>query len=415
MGRIYPAKQHLRNVVAKLVPKSNYILLKGSPLVSRGLSDQQYPFDQESNFYYCTGAVKPDWILLYDINKDEATLFIPELRTGKAVIYLGQLETVQEVKAGYDVDHVFYHDDVGGALIASMTGIFHGLDELIPALTCARSVKDEYEVGMIRRANEISCQAHAAVAKRLKSYKSEREAEAEFLKVCAIAGTKEQSYSPIFGAGRNASILHYGANDASFGKSELLLVDAACQFNRYAADVTRTYPISGRFSRRARILYETVLQMQIEAIDMLRPGVSMQTLQDHVHRILSRFLVDHKLVRCNLEVCEEKRLSLAFMPHGLGHHIGLDVHDVTPSAAKVPTTLEQAALEIGNVVTIEPGIYFNEEFLSTFSEDLNQDVLAEWMSLGGVRIEDCLLITQDGSENLTSMAKSVQEIENLIE
>lgn len=425
----YPAKAHLKSVADSLsIPlKSNFILLRGASAISRGLSDQVLPFEQESNFYYCTGAALPDWILLYDIKKNESTLFVPPQRRGRDLVYLGQLPSVREVLREYDVDHVCLHDDLGGALISSMSGIFYSItdESLITALTRARSVKDNYEVAACRKANDVSCRGHHKVARQIGRYKNERQAEADFRRVCALQGAAEQAYGPIFGVGRNASVLHYGVNNAEFEDAELLLVDAACSWKHYAADVTRTYPVTGRFSVKGKTLYTTVLTMQKEAIEMLRPGVSLSQLDDHVHSILSDFLVQEGLVRCTREVCMEKKLSKAFMMHGIGHHIGLDVHDVTPMTdmselrhtVKVPRVVAQAPLVAGNIVTVEPGIYFNEEFLSTFYESeevgklFDEARCREWYSLGGVRIEDCVLITGSGYDNLTSMAKELEEIE----
>ncbi len=440
----YPARSHLSKT-SKLLSeplKSNFIFLKGSSSIPRGSSDQFYAFDQESNFYFLTGSEEPDHILLYDIRNGRSVLFIPPLRTGRDVVYLGQRMSITEAMQVFDIDKASYHNEVGSDLIELVGGLFYTLNDkdLVDALTKARCSKDQYEVDAIRRANEVTCAAHMYVARGLQRYKTETEVHAAFLQQCRIKGSKRQAYAPIVGSGENASVLHYSSNDEAFGKRELVLIDAACEMSRYATDVTRTYPISGKFSSKASVIYSIVLDIQERLIEMVKPGVTFADLNGEAHRILAKKCIQQGFLNCELATAIDLKLTTAFLPHGFGHHIGLDVHDVTPlipsisigqSSETLPLTtyfgnllsnpkLTVAPLEQGNIITVEPGFYFNKEWLDTFYNDqekgkyYNKKQIASHVSLGGVRIEDVILVTADGYKNLTNLAKTIDDIEKLM-
>ncbi|ORY76610.1 peptidase M24, structural domain-containing protein [Protomyces lactucae-debilis] len=419
----YPARDHLRRVAAALSRplKSNYILLHGADSIQRGFSDQTYPFDQESNFYYLTGAQSPGWTLLYDIKEDNAVIYIPPQREPRQVAYMGQTESTEQVMASYEVDAAYYHDKLGSAFIQFGAKFYTFTDAaLMEALAACRVIKDKYELVALCTANNITCDAHRSIARQLKHYTSERQAEADFLRACRLAGAPTQAYNPIIASGAHASVLHYGANDASFFDAELVLVDAAAEYNRYAADVTRTYPLSGKFSHKARQIYENVYELQMLGISMIRPGQAMQEIHMAVMKRLGEMLVALGFLKCDAETCYKLQLGVAFMMHGLGHQIGLDVHDVSPSKGSVPQKTESFTLQAGQVITIEPGIYFNESFLQTYYEGehghhFDQEHIASYASVGGVRIEDCLLVTETGFENLTNLPKHIDAIECLVQ
>ncbi|GAA6005165.1 hypothetical protein JCM10207_008528, partial [Rhodosporidiobolus poonsookiae] len=245
---------------------------------------------------------------------------------------------------------------------------------------------------------------------------------------------KWQAYGSIMAAGSAAGTLHYVANDKAFPKEPtLLLVDAGAEFNNYAADVTRCIPIGngGRFTKECKEIYELVLSMQEAAFKLIKPGADWEAIQKLMHDILARGFLRLGLFKAGpLSSASEDEvvaklvgdgLTSAFYPHGIGHLLGLDVHDVggLPEGRSDDPLLKylrlRVPLEEGFVVTVEPGCYFNEHLFAPYknSEHVDHELLAKYWYVGGVRIEDNLLLTKDGFENLTpsSLPKTVAEVE----
>ncbi|KAF8160633.1 metallopeptidase family M24-domain-containing protein [Crassisporium funariophilum] len=359
---------------------------------------------------------------------------------------------------------------------------------LLSALHQARLIKDADEIGLITIANEISSRAHEVVMRVLgKAVKGkiqaeagaskdrpllpgewliEKEAEAEaiFVASCRREGAVHQAYLPIVAASTRASTLHYCCNDREFawgpvkpndlhnkndlasGKSkeltpQVLLIDAGCEWNCYASDITRTMPVGngGKFTPEARAIYELVLKMQQLSFEILRPTLHWDAVQLICHQTLVKGFQKLGIFKSpdsqgsgswnSEEAILASGISSAFFPHGVGHSLGMDVHDV-PSASKpaVNNTIGgvtlghesfytylrlRLPLEAGMVVTVEPGIYFSPHLLAAVrdSKHINHDVLKKYESVGGVRIEDVILITQDGYKNMTTVRSDVDWIE----
>jgi len=237
--------------------------------------------------------------------------------------------------------------------------------DLLPSL---RAVKSQAELRLIRRAIEITHAGHAAIIEALATGTTERDLHNAFVGAIASLGSKGPAYNPIVGSGVNATVLHYNANDAPLGDSDLVCVDAGAEFGGYAADVTRTYPVSGRFSKRQREIYNLVLRALEASIAACKPGTHL-----------------HEIDRAGRAIIEKAGFGDTYI-HGVGHHLGIEVHDATPDGPLQP----------GHVVTIEPGIYLPDEGI-------------------GVRIEDDIRITQRGSTNLSrAIPKDPDELETLI-
>ncbi|EQL02637.1 Peptidase M24, structural domain protein [Ophiocordyceps sinensis CO18] len=192
----------------------------------------------------------------------------------------------------------------------------------------ARVVKTDYEVAMIRRANDVSSAAHRSVAGRLLRLTNERDVEALFQAACHMRGTRSQAYGAIAGAGANAATLHYVDNDAPLVGSQLVLVDAGCEWDCYASDVTRTMPLSGSFSPRAAAVHAIVQRMQEECIARVRPGAVYYHLHLHAAAVALTGLLQLGILRGHRDDIARAGTVAAFFPHGLGHHVGLEVHDV---------------------------------------------------------------------------------------
>ncbi|KAF5338816.1 hypothetical protein D9758_012049 [Tetrapyrgos nigripes] len=535
---VYPASKHALATFKQLVnilpqsekTKPQILLLSGEVTPFRNDTDREIAFRQESNFYYLSGCTVPSSYLLFAYQegtsfsqKPSMELFIPEI-SHDDLLWSVPPPTLEAAKQTHDVTHIDHSAALPAAIQtlikAFPDALFHTLPRnsplfprisedhvqlilspdnkekvgitdlyLLPALHRARLIKDEDEIALIRKANQISSRAHETVMRVLGlavkggiqpgtgagvdrpllpgEWLIEREAEAEaiFVASCRREGAVHQAYLPIVAAANRASTLHYCCNDREFawgpvnphdhqnrmefahgGKRQLnpqvLLIDAGCEWNCYASDITRTMPVGngGKFTPEARAIYELVLEMQKLSMDMIRPGVHWDAFQLLCHRTLVKGFQRLGIFKSpsddqDSEHGEEKILatgiSSAFFPHGLGHSLGMDVHDV-PSASKptVNDTIKgvmlghesfyrylrlRIPLEKNMVVTVEPGIYFSPHLVAPIrdSKHINQDVLKRYESVGGVRIEDVVLITEDGLENLTTVRSDTAWVEGV--
>ncbi|KAF2431339.1 hypothetical protein EJ08DRAFT_587523 [Tothia fuscella] len=468
----YPAKQHARAVANRLEVTEGLIYLAGAPTAFLEDSDQSAPFRQRRYFFYFSGCDEADCHILYDISKDKLVLYIPEIDARKAV-WGGAGSTKPEAEAKYDADGVKYtshlKDDVkkwwnkgSGRLyllhpdqtvtpycLDSETLDVGRIDALLLRYTTdlCRVIKDDHEIKLIRRANEVSAHAHRAVLKNIHSFQNESQVEAIFLDTSISEGAKHQAYSIIAGSGMNAAVLHYVNNNEPLADRQLLLIDAGAEWDCYASDVTRTFPISGKWTKEAKDIYDLVDEMQTACMTRMKPGTHFRDLQVLAHFIavtgLMKLGILHNGTRDEILAAGT---STAFFPHGLGHHVGLEVHDVIdlpftmatgehfsqsefptgdpsllaqlyqtlidPSLCKGPLLRQGTGLQEGMIVTVEPGIYFSQYALTrvflpnpVHARYINKQVLAKYMLVGGVRIEDDILITRDGYENLTTAPK----------
>lgn len=314
-------------------------------------------------------------------------------------------------------------------------------DQLMPVMNACRGIKDAHEIALVRRANEVSAEAHTNVLRNIRKWRNEAEVEGAFLNTCISHRTKNPAYAIIAASGENAAVLHYTKNDEPFGDRQMMCLDAGAEFNCYASDVTRTFPLhGGRWpSAEAESIYRAVEAMQEECINRIAPGVRFLDLHLLAHMIAIDKLADLGILRGDSpKEIRESGASTVFFPHGLGHHVGLEVHDVseTPIMAQVaakepstyesvmipystfsPCTLSDPVLEPGMIVTVEPGIYFsrpaldNARRLPEVAKHIDFDVVEKYMAVGGVRIEDDILVTQDGYENLTTAPKGDKALE----
>ncbi|KAF8479439.1 prolidase [Gautieria morchelliformis] len=347
---------------------------------------------------------------------------------------------------------------------------------LLHALHKARLIKTPEEISLIRTANDISSRAHEVVMRLLGKgvrglvhtekgkpalpgewlIQKEAEAEAVFVASCRREGAVHQAYLPIVAASTRAATLHYCCNDKDFAWGpvtnghahsadlvhdesrnlvpQVLLIDAGAEYRNYASDITRTMPVGngGEFTREAREIYALVLEMQTESIKILKPALHWDAVQLLCHRILIKGFLTLGIFKGTEQDVLASGVSAAFFPHGVGHSLGLDVHDV-PSASKpveAPLPSEVAKhtnskfydylrlrlpLEASMVVTVEPGCYFSPHLLSPVrnSPYIDHEVLRKYEPVGGVRIEDVVVITPGGCEVLTSVGKDVGWVEGV--
>lgn len=303
--------------------------------------------------------------------------------------------------------------------------------------TC-RGVKDKHEIELIRRANEISGLAHKDVLQGIHKMVNEREIEATFLDTCVSHDAKNQAYEIIAASGANAATLHYSKNNDPLKGRQLVCLDAGAEWNCYASDVTRTFPLQGRWpSAEARNTYRIVEKMQEECIRRIKKGVRYLDLHVLAHVIAIEGLLELGILKGgSVEEIRRSGASRVFFPHGLGHHVGLEVHDVSgeslmaiaddeqakyssvlvPATSRSPCTLSAPTLEEGMVVTVEPGLYFSRLALDNARQQplakyINFEEAEKYIPVGGVRIEDDILVTADGYENLTTAPKGEEMLE----
>lgn len=361
----------------------------------------------------------------------------------------------EDAQDRYDVDRVLYQSALQAELESwlservqsSLLYMVHESDkpeglpmelpldtkQLMPAMDAARGVKDEYEIRMIRQANKVSGLAHRTLLEGIQKWSNESEIEGSFLNTCVSHGAHQQAYSIIAASGPNAAVLHYGRNNESLRGKPLVCVDAGAEWNCYASDVTRTFPLKGEWpDQHTKDIYQLVERMQEECIRRIRRGTRFLSLHDLAHEIAIDGLLRLGVLKggTHSEI-RESGASKVFFPHGLGHHVGLEVHDVSESSimalhpdvdhaqygpvlnsatCRSPCTLSAPLLEEGMVVTVEPGIYFSPLALADARKQpsakyIDFEVAGKYIPMGGVRIEDDILVTANGYENLTTAPK----------
>ncbi|KAL2064094.1 hypothetical protein VTL71DRAFT_4588 [Oculimacula yallundae] len=442
----YPAKAHAKAVV-KWMKKKNpnvkgLLYLEGQKTRMIEDNDGEAPFRQRRYFYYLTGCQLADSYFTYDIETEKSTLFIPPIEP-ESVIWSGLPLSVDEALSTYDVDAVRTTNEVAAALAhpgSTVWAIENQVSDHITllefnekdfallkeAIEECRVIKDEYEIALTRKANDISTIAHTAVLKAVKTATNERELEALFIQKCIANGAREQAYHSIVASGTAGATLHYVNNAQPLEGKLNLLLDAGGEYNCYASDITRAFPINGKFTTESRAIYDIVLKMQLVCIEMLKEGVVWDDVHLKAHEIAIEGLLELGILQGAKEDILKTRTSVAFFPHGLGHYLGMDTHDTGGHAnyEDKDTIFRylrvRGALPAGAIITVEPGIYFCRFIIEPYLRDpvhaayINFDQLNKYWEVGGVRIEDNILITKDGYTNLTTAIKDVAEMEKLI-
>jgi Xaa-Pro aminopeptidase len=396
-------------------------LLLGARLATRS-HDTQYPFRQDSDFWYLTGFDHPQAVaVLRTDGGDPYTLFV-EPRNREAETWTGYRPGIEGAKRDYGADQAFPIDDFEKELpgiLSKAKRIFHVLGrdrdldaklaEILgnmrlrsrqgfePASIIAdprnplhemRLRKEPAELEIMRRAAVITAEAHHRAAKLALDERFEYELAAMLEYTFRRLGASGPAYTTIVGSGRNATTLHYVSNDKKLVSGELVLIDAACELEGYATDVTRTYPVGGSMQGPARSIYEVVLAAQEASLQACRPGVTLEEIHDTCVRSLVEGMVALGLLSGAVDELVAEDSHHPYYMHRTSHWLGLDAHDVgTYSVGGKPR-----ALEPGMVFTVEPGIYIAAD---------DENASAEFRGIG-VRIEDDVVITEDGYENLTA-------------
>lgn len=436
--RMHEHAQRREGLLTRLGPRS-VVVVASTPVATRN-SDVEHAFRQDSDLFYLTGLDEPDVVMvLTNQHKEHRFVLFVRPRDAEREMWDGLRAGVEGAKERFGADAAFPIGELAEKLpgylentrqLMYAAGRFPTVDArifaalhvvrrrqrlgvLAPAqilepteLHAMRLEKSAIELDAMRRAAIATAEGHAEAMRVARPGKYEYDVEAELLRSFRRHGAARPAYEPIVGSGKNACILHYRENHRRMEEDELLLIDAGAEWGFYACDVTRTFPISGRFTAGQRRLYDAVLASQLEAIAAARPGVSMEDLHKLTVRSLTGSMIELGLLSgTTLEEAIEKELFKKFYPHRTSHWLGMDVHDVGSyfvegSEGKVlPRTLAP-----GNVITIEPGLYVPE----------NAEVPPEFRGQG-IRIEDDVLITEAGCEVVTSMIpKDPIELERIL-
>ena len=420
-------------LLAKMAPASAALIF-AAPEVTRS-ADSEYPYRQNSDFWYFTGFNEPEAVLVL-IKSDEThnhSVLFNRLRDKTAEIWFGRRLGQEAAPEKLGVDRALAFSEIDEQLHQLLNGldvvyhaqgehayadtiVFTALDKLrrgsrqnlvAPATLTdwrpwvheQRLFKSEEEIVAMRRAGEITALGHTRAMEKCRPGMFEYQLEGEILHEFNRHGARFPSYNTIVGSGENGCILHYTENESQMRDGDLVLIDAGCEYKGYAGDITRTFPVNGKFSAPQRAIYDIVLESLETALQLYRPGTSMQEVTTQVVRIMVNGLVNLGILKGDVDQLITDNAHRPFFMHGLSHWLGLDVHDVGHYGKD-----RSRLLEPGMVITVEPGLYIAPD----------ADVPAEYRGIG-IRIEDDILITADGNENLTaSVVKSADDIEALM-
>lgn len=408
-------------IFAQMQPNSALLLF--SEIEKRRNNDCTYPFRQDSYFWYLTGFNEPNaaLLLLKTEQAEKAIIFLrprdPFLETwnGRRLgvehapqhLNVNEAYSIEEFvtvlpKILKNLTALYYVPEIhtwGDKLVAESAVNFIEILDWRPMLSEMRLIKSPNEIRLMQQAGQITALGHIKAMQTTRPNRFEYEIESDILHEFNRHCARFPSYNSIVAGGNNACILHYTENDRPLNDGDLVLIDAGCEFAMYAGDITRTFPVNGKFSQPQREIYDLVLKAQKRAIKLLVPGNSIKQANDEVVRIKTQGLVDLGILKGDVDTLIEQQAYRQFYMHGLGHWLGLDVHDVGSYGQD-----KQRILEIGMVITVEPGIYIAED----------ADVPEQYKGIG-VRIEDNLLMTEYGNKILTAAApKEIADIENLM-
>jgi Xaa-Pro aminopeptidase len=398
-------------------------------------NDTNYRFRQDSDFFYLTGFEEPEAIAVIKVGSETEYALFVRPRDPEREIWDGRRAGVEGAKSEFGASGAFPVDEFHGKLAEILDGaeiLYYRLgvnsdldDQIIREISRMRAVnrkpihppqtiidpatiihelrviKSSDELEIMQRAADIAAEAHCEAMKAARPGMREYEIEALIEQIFRRHGSAGPAYTSIVGAGANATVLHYINNDGELRDGELLLLDAGAEYKGYASDITRTFPVNGRYSPAQREIYDLVLKAQMSCVEMVRPGVTHDQLKQHSIEVLTEGMVELGLLKGDPEQLIKDKKYEKFYMHGLGHMLGIDVHDV----GRYYYGKESRALEPGVVMTVEPGIYVAADA---------KDVPEKYLGIG-VRIEDDVLCTNSGPRVLTTkVPKQAEEIEALM-
>ena len=424
-----------RRKLAKLIGKDGIAVIPTASTRVRS-RDTDYPYRPDSDFYYFTGFSEPNAVMILAPGREDGP-FIVCLREKNPLteIWDGHMEGLSGVKKNYEADQSFDIEDLETILSSLFLGrqkVFFtlGQDEVLdkilmksfnavragqrrggvvpseiqalePLVHEMRLIKSKYEIGLMKKSAKISVDAHKRIFENCKPGVFEYQIEADIIHEFGKHGAVP-AYTSIVASGQNACTLHYISNRDKMKSGQLLLTDAGCENEMYAADITRTIPVSGEYSKEQKEIYELVLEVQKNAINSIKPGQTFEGLQSDAIKGLTRGLKKLGLLKGRVDQLIKSEAYKDFYMHGIGHWLGMDVHDV---GSYMDQKGKSRKFENGMVLTIEPGIYISKK---------NKNVPTEYRGIG-IRIEDDVLVTKSGCDVLTkALPKEIGEIESIM-
>tara|TARA_B100001175_G_scaffold300129_2_gene292146 strand:- start:824 stop:2119 length:1296 start_codon:yes stop_codon:yes gene_type:complete len=422
-----------RSKLGAMLPKNSAVVIAGAAVQYRN-ADSSHAFRQDSNFWYLTGFNEPESTLV---------LLINESKDVQSIVFVPKKDALKEIWDGYRAgpngavkDHgfdlAFDNTEIDKRLpdlLAGYNQVFYPVGksqkldaDVIDWIKTARSkdrhsspidiadasskignerlIKDEDEIEIMKKACQISAEAHVEAMKFVKPGMNEQELEAFYQYQFSKRGGRFPAYTPIVAGGENACVLHYVENSKALKDGDLVLVDAGCEFELYASDITRTYPINGKFSAAQLAIYEVVLEAQQKSIEAVTVNNNVMDSQIISEKVITQGLIDLGILNGSMEELHETGAFKDFYMHKIGHWLGIDVHD----AGDYTEDGEYMNFKPGMVTTVEPGIYISS----------TANVKDQWKGIG-IRIEDNILVTAKGNQNLTDFVPSnPKEIEALM-
>lgn len=383
-------------------------------------TNSELEFLQEANFYWISGWDKPSSCIFIDLETCNSFLYIPS-RSESDEIWHGKQMTKEEIIEMTGVTDVVYISEKNSFPDAMVIEETEKLQTQPLYISCclARVEKFDHEIEQLQKASEKTGQAIIKVMKKCKPGLMEYDIESMFKYYGARLGCKYVSFQTIVGSGMNSVFLHYSENKKRIENGDLVLLDCGLFENHYAGDVTRTFPANGKFSHDQKIVYNLLLQKQKELIELVRPGRTFGELNSELVLKIYDILVELKIVLNTPFLTKKSDISKLFCPHSLSHHIGCNVHDLSIIGNSCKWAKEFHTLKSGMIISIEPGIYFNkfmfEKALKKFHELDSEKVMRYCDSVGGIRIEDDVLVTENGFKVLSSNCpKTIEEIEEIM-
>lgn len=416
--------KHRREVLAKSLKSQSISIVQSATYKTRS-NDTEYPYRQDSNFYYLTGFKEDNACLMIVKKKKKFTtvLFVEkkdvtkELWTGKRLGCIDAKEKF-DVDEVYEIDsleeiflnnidlkqHLYFDFKLNYLRFKALKRFSKGMNTHINVaklIEKMRLIKSSAEIKLIKKAIAITKEAHHEAMKLHKNDKNEYELQASIENVFKKNGAYSDAYTSIVAGGNSANTLHYINNDQALSSGDLILIDAGCEYDYYASDITRTIPVNGSFSQAQKELYTMVLDVQLKIIKMIAPNVMRSELHSKSEELLCKGMVALGILKGDVQTLLQKQAHKKYYPHGVGHWMGIDVHDEAPYKDE---NGKEIALKKGMILTIEPGIYCDKDDLS---------IPVQYRGIG-IRIEDDILVKKNGCKNLSiEIAKTIKEIEKL--
>ena len=417
-----------RDQLIQSMPEGSALILPSWPKIKRS-GDVEWPYRPSSDMIYLSGFEEPQsCLVILSLPDAKHFLFVQE-KDPKKEIWTGPVYGPELAADIYQMDScypssefmniatemlkniqtLYYTFGINPSWDTQIETLFHTLKsqnrafisvhDPIRIMSPLRMKKSQEEIKLIKEAVAISSQAHIEVMKHCRPGINERELHGRFLFEMMKRGARLEAYPGIFASGPNSCILHYTDNNRIMQEGELVLVDAGAEYNYYTSDITRTFPVSGKFSKIQKRLYIKLLEVQKALVQILKPGLSFSAIQNTLVELLSVLMKEEKILSGSVKEIIQKKEYKKYFPHSFGHLLGLDVHDITFFETK------NFQLQEGFVLTMEPGLYLPPEDFSLASELRGM----------GFRIEDDILITKTGSEVLShAVPKETEELEELI-